>query len=235
MSGAEDKPLLVLDRRGKGRVALLLSDHAWLWARGYEGGGPHVDLLRRLAHWLMKEPDLEEEALSAKSRKREITIQRRTVQDQVGEATVTTPSGKETKVTLDKKAPGRFTKTIAAEEPGVHRITMDGLTALTVAGEMNSPEFQRVVATDEPLRPVLDNSGGGAFFLGGTAGAAPVSMPSISMMRSAHRFYGSSWLGLKARDAYEVKAISYTPLISGFAALGIALGLLSLTWYREGR
>jgi hypothetical protein len=235
MSGAEDKPLLVLDRRGKGRVALLLSDHAWLWARGYEGGGPHVDLLRRLAHWLMKEPDLEEEALSAKSGRREITIERRTVQEQVGEATVTMPSGKELKVTLDKKAPGRFAKTIAADEPGVHRITMDGLTALTVAGEMNSPEFQRVVATDEPLRPVLDKSGGGAFFLGGTAGAAPGQVPSVSMVRSGHRFYGSSWLGLKARDAYEVKAISYTPLISGFAALGIALGLLSLTWYREGR
>ncbi len=235
MSGAGDKPLLVLDRRGKGRVALLLSDHAWLWARGYEGGGPHVDLLRRLAHWLMKEPDLEEEALSAKAGKREITIERRTVQEQVGEATVTTPSAKELKVTLDKKAPGRFAKTVAAGEPGVHRITMDGLTALTVAGEMNSPEFQRVVATDEPLRPVLDNSGGGAFFLGGTAGADPVSTPSISMVRSGHRFYGSTWLGLKARDAFEVKAISYTPLISGFAALGIALGLLSLTWYREGR
>ncbi len=235
MSGAEDKPLLVLDRRGKGRVALLLSDHAWLWARGYDGGGPHVDLLRRLAHWLMKEPDLEEEALSAKAGKRNITIERRTVQDRVGEVTVTAPSGKETKVTLDKKAPGRFAKTIAAGEPGVHRITMDGLTALTVAGEMNSPEFQRVVATDEPLRPVLDKSGGGAFFLGGTAGADPVSPPPVSMVRSGRRFYGSSWLGLKARDAYEVKAISYTPLISGFAALGIALLLLSLTWYREGR
>lgn len=235
MSGAEDKPLLVLDRRGKGRVALLLSDHAWLWARGYEGGGPHVDLLRRLAHWLMKEPDLEEEALSAKAGKRGITIERRTVKDQVGEATVTTPSGKEVKVTLDKVAPGRFAKTITADEPGVHRITEDGLTALTVAGEMNSPEFQKVVATDEPLRPVLDKTGGGAFFMGGTAGAPPSPTPSISMVRSGHRFYGNSWLGLKARDAYEVKAISYTPLISGFAALGIALGLLSLTWYREGR
>jgi len=235
MSGAEDKPLLVLDRRGKGRVALLLSDHAWLWARGYEGGGPHVDLLRRLAHWLMKEPDLEEEALSAKAGKRDITIERRTVQDRVGEATVAAPSGKEIKVSLDQKAPGRFAKTIAAGEPGVHRITMDGLTALTVAGEMNAPEFQRVVAADEPLRPVLDKSGGGAFFLGGTAGAAPVSTPAVSMVRSGHRFYGSSWLGLKARDAYEVKAISYTPLISGFAALGLALLLLSLTWYREGR
>ncbi|MGO9543853.1 MAG: hypothetical protein ACLPPF_03555 [Rhodomicrobium sp.] len=235
MSGAEDKPLLVLDRRGKGRVALLLSDHAWLWARGYEGGGPHVDLLRRLAHWLMKEPDLEEEALFAKAGKHDITIERRTVQDQAGEATVTMPSGKEIKVTLDMKAPGRFAKTIATDEPGVHRISMDGLTALTVAGEMNAPEFQRVVATDEPLRAILGKTGGGAFFLGGTAGAAPVSAPAISMVRSGHRFYGTSWLGLKARDAYEVKAISFTPLISGLAALGIALGLLSLTWYREGR
>jgi uncharacterized membrane protein len=235
MSGAGNKPLLVLDRRGKGRVALLLSDHAWLWARGYEGGGPHVDLLRRLAHWLMKEPDLEEEALSAKAGKREITIERRTVKDEVGEATVTTPSGHEMKVAFERKAPGRFVKTIVADEPGVHRIAMDGLTAIAVAGEMNAPEFQRVVATDELLRPVLDKTGGGAFFLGGTAGAAPQKVPSVSMVRSGHRFYGSSWLGLKARDAFEVKAISYTPLIGGFAVLGIALGLLSLTWYREGR
>jgi len=235
MSGAEDKPLLVLDRRGKGRVALLLSDHAWLWARGYEGGGPHVDLLRRLAHWLMKEPDLEEEALSATAKKQDIKIERRTVQDRVGEATVTTPSGKEIKVTLDEKAPGRFAKTMSSDEPGVHRIAMDGLTALTVAGEMNAPEFQRVVATDAPLKPVLDKTGGGAFFLGGTAGTAPAAVPAISMIRSGHRFYGSSWLGLKERDAYDVKAISYTPLVGGFASLGIALGLLSLAWYREGR
>ncbi len=235
MSGAEDKPLLILDRRGKGRVALLLSDHAWLWARGYEGGGPHVDLLRRLAHWLMKEPDLEEEALSAKAGKQQITIERRTVKDQVGEATVTTPSGREVKVALDREGPGRFVKTIAADEPGVHRISMDGLTALTVAGEMNAPEFQRVVATDQVLRPILEKTGGGAFFLGGTAGAAPVGVPPVSMVRSAHRFYGSSWLGLKARDASEVKAVSYTPLVAGFAALGIGLVLLSLTWYREGR
>jgi hypothetical protein len=235
MNGAGDKPLLILDRRGKGRVALLLSDHAWLWARGYEGGGPHVDLLRRLAHWLMKEPDLEEEALSVKAGKHEITVERRTVQEQAGSVTVTAPSGQETKVPLERKAPGRFAKVITADEPGVYRFAMDGLTALTVAGEMNAPEFQRVVATEEPLKPVLDKTGGGAFFLGGTAGAAPVPAPAVSMMRSARRFYGSSWLGLKARDAHEVKAVSYTPLISGFAALGIALVLLSLTWYREGR
>ena len=65
MSGLQDKPLLVLSRKGEGRVATLLSDHGWLWARGFEGGGPQTEMLRRMAHWLMKEPDLEEEALTA--------------------------------------------------------------------------------------------------------------------------------------------------------------------------
>ena len=58
MQAADEKPLLVLNDYGEGRVGLMLSDHGWLWARGFEGGGPHVDLYRRLAHWLMKEPDL---------------------------------------------------------------------------------------------------------------------------------------------------------------------------------
>ncbi len=235
MSGAENKPLLILDRRGNGRVALLLSDHAWLWARGYEGGGPHVDLLRRLAHWLMKEPDLEEEALSARAGRHEITIERRTVKGEPGDATMTMPSGREVKVKLDQQAPGRYAKTISTDEPGAHRIAMDGLTAIAVAGDMNAPEFRRVVATDEPLRPILDKTGGGGFFLGGTAGAPASDVPSVSLVRSGHRFNGATWLGLKARDAFEVTAVSYTPLIAGFAALGIALGLLSLTWYREGR
>jgi len=235
MSGAEGKPLLVLDRRGEGRVALLLSDHAWLWARGYEGGGPHVDLLRRLAHWLMKEPDLEEEALSARAGKNEITIERRTVKGEIGEATLTMPSGKEVKVALNETAPGRFAKTVATNEAGVHRIAMDKLTAVAIAGDLNAPEFRRVIATNEPLRPILDKTGGGAFFLGGTMDAPAKDVPSVAMVRSGHRFAGGTWLGLKAQDAFEVKAVSYTPLVAGFAALGLALGLLALTWYREGR
>ena len=83
MQGPDDKPLLVLSREGEGRVALLLSDHIWLWARGYEGGGPHLDLLRRLSHWLMKEPDLEEEALRLIVRGRDLTVQRQTMADSV--------------------------------------------------------------------------------------------------------------------------------------------------------
>ena len=68
MSGDHGDPLLVLDRVGKGRVAQLLSDQMWFWARGFEGGGPQAELLRRLAYWLMKEPDLEENDLRAASK-----------------------------------------------------------------------------------------------------------------------------------------------------------------------
>jgi hypothetical protein len=234
MSGAEDKPLLVLSRRGKGRIALLLSDHAWLWARGYDGGGPHVDLLRRTAHWLMKEPDLEEEALHATAGRNQLTVERRSVKDKIGEATVTSPSGQTAQVTLDHAGPGQWTKTIDAPEPGVYRVTMDGLTGLAVVGEMNAPEFKRAVTTTEPLAPVLEKTGGGAFFLGKADGGIK-PLPRLAMMKSGHRFHGGSWMGLKDRDAYEVKRATTIPLAQGFAALALALGLLSLTWYREGR
>ena len=81
MNGPDDRPLLVLSRVDKGRVGLLLSDQMWLWARDYDGGGPYLDLLRRLAHWLMKEPELEEEALRASSQGRKITVERQSVSD----------------------------------------------------------------------------------------------------------------------------------------------------------
>jgi hypothetical protein len=77
----QGQPLLVLNRYGEGRVAMLLSDHGWLWARGFEGGGPHVALYRRIAHWLMQEPSLEEEAVRATALGRTLRIERQTMSD----------------------------------------------------------------------------------------------------------------------------------------------------------
>src|SRR4051812_22195815 len=105
MSGAGDQPLLVLAREDKGRVALLLSDHAWLWARGYREGGPHLDLLRRLAHWLMKEPALEEEALRASVSGRDIRIERQTLGETADAVTLTAPSGAERTIALQPERP----------------------------------------------------------------------------------------------------------------------------------
>ncbi|MGH6735853.1 MAG: hypothetical protein ACRECX_07200 [Methyloceanibacter sp.] len=233
MKGAGDKPLLVIGERGKGRVALLLSDHAWLWARGYDGGGPYTDLLRRIAHWLMKEPDLEEETLRATSRGQTLIIERRSIKDKVDPVTVTTPSGKEETVTLDKGERGLWRKAMTVDEQGVYRVASGPLASIVTVGKANTRELAGVTATDGPLGPILEESGGGAFWLGRTEDEA-AGVPRLVMIRSGHVMHGSDWLGLHKREAYHVKGVRLFPLFTGFLALALLLGLLAATWFREG-
>jgi hypothetical protein len=233
MKGAEGKPLLVLGERGQGRVALLLSDHIWLWARGYEGGGPYTDLLRRLAHWLMKEPDLEEEVLKATSRGQTLNIERRSIKDDIEPATVTAPSGKEETVTLDKAEPGIWRKSMTAGEQGVYRISSGKLASVVTVGNANAKELSTVTATDAALSPLLNETGGGSFWLGrNQADASP--LPRIVMVRGGHVMHGADWLGLHKRDAYHVQGVRLFPLFTGFLALALLLGMMAITWFREG-
>src|SRR6201991_1187408 len=160
MEGPDKKPLLVLSREGEGRVGLLLSDHIWLWARGYEGAGPHIDLLRRLSHWLMKQPDLEEEALRLMVRGRDLTVQRQTMSDTVEEITLTAPSGKTRTLTLSPAETGVFRATIEANELGLWRATDGTLNALANGGPANPREFTEVTSTTEVLGPLSNATGG---------------------------------------------------------------------------
>jgi hypothetical protein len=233
MKGANDKPLLVIGERGQGRVALLLSDHTWLWARGYEGGGPYTDLLRRLAHWLMKEPDLEEETLKATSRGQTLTIERGSIKDTIDPVTLTSPSGKEETITLDKGDHGKWRKSMTVTEQGVYRVASGKLANVVTVGNANARELSAVVATDKPLAPILDATGGGSFWLGRNDSEA-AALPRLVMMRSGHVMHGEDWLGLHKRDAYHVKGVRLFPLFAGFLALGLLLGLLAMTWFREG-
>src|SRR6188768_1815542 len=174
MQGPDNKPLLLLSREGEGRVALLLSDHIWLWARGYEGGGPHIDLLRRLSHWLMKQPDLEEEALRLMVRGRDLTVQRQTMADSVSEVTLTTPSGKTRTLTLSAAEPGVWRTTIEANELGLWRATDGTLNALANVGPANPREFTEVTSTPDVIRPVTDATGGATMRIADASGAVQV-------------------------------------------------------------
>src|SRR4249920_2200092 len=225
MKGAEGKPLLVLGERGQGRVALLLSDHIWLWARGYEGGGPYTDLLRRLAHWLMKEPDLEEEMLKATSRGQTLNLERRSIKDTIEPVTVTAPSGKEETVTLDKAEPGLWRKSMTAGEQGVYRISSGKLASVVTVGNANAKELSAVTATDAALSPLLNETGGGSFWLGRDQAAAS-PLPRLVMVRGGHVMHGADWLGLHKRDAYHVQGVRLFPLFTGFLALALLLGMI---------
>jgi len=234
MTGADERPLLVIGERGKGRVAVLLSDQAWLWARGYDGGGPYSDLLRRLAHWLMKEPELEQETLRASAKGQSLIIERRSIEEEIDPVVVTTPAGEEMTVTLDKGERGIWRKAIQVDEHGVYRIASGQLASLATVGKANTREFAAVTASAEPLAPVLEGTGGGAFWMGREASDG-TSLPRLAMIRSGRIMHGADWIGLHKRDAYHVKGVRLFPLFSGFLALALMLGLLAAAWYREGR
>ncbi len=233
MKGPDDKPLLLLSREGEGRVALLLSDHIWLWARGYEGGGPHLDLLRRLSHWLMKQPDLEEEALRLGVRGKDIEIRRQTMADEVAPVTVTTPAGQSRTVTLDKAEPGVWKAVTQANELGLWRATDGKLTALVNVGPANPREYAEVTSSTTVLAPLANATGGEARRIADASGN--LSIPRILAVRSTDAYKGDDWLGLKMRDASVVRGIGVLPLFAGMLGLLLLIGSLAATWLREGR
>ncbi len=232
MQGPDGKPLLVLAREGKGRVALLLSDHIWLWARGYEGGGPHLDLLRRLSHWLMKQPDLDEEALRLIVHGRDVTVQRQTMADAVNPVTLTSPGGQSRTLTLSAVEPGLWRTHITANELGLWRATDGKLTALANVGPANPREFQEVTSSTETLRALTEATGGDARRL---ASGDRLNVPRVVAVRTSTTFKGDDWIGLKMRDVSVVRGIGVLPIFTGLIGLLLLVGSLAATWAKEGR
>ncbi len=232
MEGPDGKPLLVLAREGKGRVAMLLSDHIWLWARGFEGGGPHLDLLRRLSHWLMKQPDLEEEALRLIVHGHDITVQRQTMADTVKEVTLTSPTGARSTIILKPVEPGLWRTTLTAKELGLWRATDGKLTALANVGPANPREFTEVTSTTDVLGKLTEATGGSVRRL--MSGDA-LNVPRVVPVRTATSFKGEDWIGLKMRDVSVVRGIGVLPIFAGLLGLLLLVGSLAATWAREGR
>jgi hypothetical protein len=232
MTGADGKPLLLLSRYGEGRVALLLSDHIWLWARGYEGGGPHLDLLRRMSHWLMKQPDLDEEALRLQVHGHDLVVLRQTMADSVTPVTVTSPSGATRELTLSPGEPGTWQAAIPANELGLWQATDGTLKALINVGPTNPKEFSEVTSTTETLKPLTQATGGDARRV---VDGASVELPRIVPVRASGVFRGDGWMGVKMRDASVVRGVGVLPMFAGLIGLLLLLGAFAATWLREGR
>lgn len=234
MAGADGKPLLVLDRVGEGRVAQLASDHIWLWSRGFEGGGPQAELLRRLAHWLMKEPELEENALRTRVDGNRILVERRSLEPDPRALEVRSPSDAVAGVDLGPEVDGVQRGTIVATEPGIWRVTDGERTALAVVGLVNPPELADMRTTPEPLAPVTKQTGGGVFWLADFDQGGR-DAPTIRRTRPEGDAAGRDWLGLRANGDFVVTGVRQVPLLPGLLVLLLATGLLMLAWRREGR
>jgi hypothetical protein len=228
MSAAGDRPLLVLARQGEGRVAQLLSDHGWLWARGYDGGGPQIELLRRIAHWLMKEPELEEEALVAAQVGKSVRVERRTMADDAKPIVATLPSGKTETLAPKLIEPGIFEARLEAKETGVYRFSDGTLTTAAAIGNVNNKEFSDLRATDALLAPALRATGGVSNWL-------EAGLPRVFKVAEGRPMAGSGWIGLRENGVFRVTAVRSIPLYSSLLSLAAVLLVLAGMWYREGR
>lgn len=228
MTGIDGRPLLMLDRVGDGRVALLASDHAWLWDRGYEGGGPQLELLRRLAHWMMGEPDLEEEALRAEADGQTVFITRQTLSDSVGSVTVTYPDGSEHQISLEQDRPGRFTAEVTGPDIGLYRLREGDQEAVIALGPAAPREFEQTLASGEDVAAPVDARQGGILRL-------EEGVPDIRRVNEGRNAAGRGWIGVTPRAAYLTTDVTVTPLISAWLFLLVAAGLMLAAWLREGR
>ncbi len=228
MEGPDARPLLVLEREGEGRVAVLTSDEAWLWSRGFEGGGPQMELLRRLAHWLMKEPELEEEVLSGVGDADGIAITRRTLSDEVGPVVVTGPSGEQREIALVEVAPGRFEARIDDAEQGVWKLENGDQSAVAVMGLASPREFRDPVSTGAILEPIAAATGGGVLRL-------EDGLPDLRLVQEGRVAEGRGWIGLVDRRAYQVRDIRQVELAPPWLMLLLSAGLVFAAWRVEGR
>ena len=228
MQGPDERPLLVLDRVEEGRIALLASDHAWLWNRGYEGGGPQLELLRRLAHWMMEEPELEEEALTAEAAGQRMRIIRRTLSEEVGAVTVTTPSGDEVTLPMQEIAPGRYEALYNGPEIGLYRLEQGEQEAVIGLGPAAPREFVQTIASGAALEPAIGAVRGGILRL-------EEGLPTIRSVREGRPAAGRGWIGITPREAYQTLSVRQTPLLPAWAVLLLASALILGAWLREGR
>jgi uncharacterized membrane protein len=226
----DGQPLLALDHVGQGRTALLLSDQIWLWSRGHDGGGPQAELLRRIAHWLMQEPDLEENALTARVVDGRLRIERRSTDPgPPPDVIITDPDGKKETVKLHEEAPGRATATRAAPVPGVWQVSQGTHSAYAAAGAADPPELADLRATATVAGPLARASGGGAHWL------ASAEVPELRRTEEDRSASGSGWIGLQRRHDHVVTGVAALQLLPGWLSLPLMVGLLVLAWRREGR
>jgi hypothetical protein len=229
MDGVDDRPLLLLDRVEEGRIAMLLSDQAWLWARGFEGGGPQQELLRRLAHWMMKEPELEEERLTATAVGQKVMIVRRSLGMENKSVTIETPNGEQIELNLSETSPGRWQSEFTGDGNGLYRLT-DGLMSTVFALGSSAPkEFENTIASAEKLKPILAETNGVALAL------HKIANPNIRLVRTGRTAGGRNWVGLTPRNAYITTDITTHPLLPAWMML-LLTGMLTIwAWRVESR
>ena len=230
MEGPDAAPLLVIDKIGEGRVAMLMSDQAWLWSKGFDGGGPYSEMFRRTAHWLMGEPDLDAEKLTATAENGLLAIERRTLEDRAQTVVVEKPDGTKETIRLSKTANGIYRGSVKSAGQGAYRLASGDVTTITAIGSLNPKEYAKLQPTTEILTPLAEGTGGGLF-----PTELSASLPAIRRIKAGKTAKDADWMGLVAHEDYAVRSSKRSPLAPGWLFFALALLSMGGAWLREGK
>ena len=231
MEGAEGVPLFVIDKVRDGRVAMLMSDQAWLWAKGHDGGGPYREMFRRTAHWLMGEPELDAETLSGVRDGDDLVITRRSLDDVDDPVDVIAPDGTRKRVTLDRVTDGLYRATLPLTGQGAYRLSNGDISTITAIGALNPKEYENLLPTEEVLAPLSNATNG----LIKSVGLQTANLPDIRRPQSGRQTFGKDWMGLVSHEAYTVTQSRRTPLAPGIFLFSLFFLFLAWAWRREGK
>ena len=230
MEGPGDEPLLIMEKVGDGRVGMLMSDQSWLWSRGYDGGGPYSELFRRMAHWLLGEPDLDAEKLSAQINGDELVIERSTLSDDVANVEVRKPDQSREIVKLEKVSDGLFRGTGTVAGQGAYLLKSGDINTVTALGALNPKEFSDLSPTTDILQPLADRTGGGIFKAADSGGIV-----SVRRVKAGRKTTGDNWIGLIENNQYVTRNSRRKPLAPTLLYFLLAVGALAFAWRREGQ
>jgi hypothetical protein len=232
LQAPDGNPMLVVQRSGDGRAAIVMSDQTWLWARGFEGGGPYAEMFRRVAHWLMREPELEEERLTAYANDGELHANRVTLADTAPPLQITWPDGEQQIATMSQDADGRYSVAVPTNGSGLVRLRSGDLTTVAALGPLNPLEYADLRPTPDALAAVLDATGGGLFAIGE---GADTQLPDLRRTRLGADQAGRGWLGLQRNERYLVRASQSRPILPALIIALMIAAFMGLGWWREGK
>ena len=208
-----------------------MSDQAWLWAKGHEGGGPYREMFRRTAHWLMGEPELDAETLTAVRDGDDLVITRRSLDDVDSRVVVVAPDGTRKRVTLDRIADGLYRATTPLNGQGAYRLSNDEISTITAVGSLNPKEYENLLPTEDILAPLSEATNG----LVKSVELSASNIPAIRRPRAGRSMAGSNWMGLISHDAYAVTKSRRTPLAPGLFLFVFFFIFMAWAWRREGK
>lgn len=230
MDGPDGVPLFVIDKVRDGRVAMLMSDQAWLWAKGHDGGGPYREMFRRTAHWLMGEPELDAETLSGVRDGDTLVITRKSLDKVSDPVDVIAPDGSRRSITLDKVADGLYRASLPLTGQGAYRLSNGDISAITAVGALNPKEYKNLLPTQDILAPLSATTKG----LIKSVGLESSNLPEIRRPRTGRQTSGNNWMGFVSHEAYTVTQSRRTPLAPGIFLFALFFLFLAWAWRREG-